>query len=161
MKTRPNNKIIFHWVLTATMLGLLLFYIENKFMLYLISSIIILSLLLNRITYLRINDKSLLIAKTIFLFIPTFKSSINLKDVKKLSLIDYRDIEIKNSRKYPEFEAVVVVEAITGTLFYKPDYILEIDLLQNKRVEIEINAHRKGVNKIMRLLQKQIHELNK
>jgi hypothetical protein len=59
-----------------------------------------------------------------------------------------------------EFEAVIIVEALTGTLFYKPNFILIIDLIHNKRVKLELNADKKSVIKMITLLQKQIHERN-
>ncbi|MFO7829733.1 MAG: hypothetical protein R6V23_14005 [Bacteroidales bacterium] len=158
MKTKPDNKIIIHWILITALLGVLLYYIENKSILYLTGSLIILSLIFNRITYLKLKADSILITKNNFLFVPTYKFLINLNDITRLSLIDYRDIEINNSRKYSEFEAVVIVEAITGTLFYKPNFILVIDLIPNKRVEFEINADRKSMLKLITVLQKQIHE---
>ncbi|MEE4197824.1 MAG: hypothetical protein V2I54_09275 [Bacteroidales bacterium] len=72
--------------------------------------------------------------------------------------MDYRHIELIHSRKYFEFEAAGIVEAITGILFYKPNYILGIDLFQNRRIEFEINADRKSVLKMISFLQKQIYE---
>lgn len=72
----------------------------------------------NRITYLKLKADTLLITKTNFLFVPTYKFLINLNDIVRLPLTDYRDIHINNFRKYVEFEAVVVVEALTGIQFY-------------------------------------------
>lgn len=160
MKTRLNNKILFHWIFIMVVSGLLLFYTPNTPVIYFIVSFMMMTLIFNRGAILKIKSDNILITKTNFLFIPTFKFLINLKDITRLTLIDYRDIEINNSRKYAEFEAVVIVEAITGTLFYKPDYILVVDLIQNRRVEFEINADRKIMLKIIPLLQKQINELN-
>lgn len=45
---------------------------------------------------------------------------ININDITSLSLIDFNDLRIENSKKYVEFEAVVIVEALTGTLFINP-----------------------------------------
>ncbi|MDA3953373.1 MAG: hypothetical protein PF485_06985 [Bacteroidales bacterium] len=157
MKTRPNNKIIFYWILALTLIGLLFFYIENKPILYITSSFIVLTLIFNRVSYLKLKADSLLIAQTSFLIFPTFKFLINTNDIINLSLIDYKDIRINDSRKYAEFEAVVVIEIITGTLFYKPNYKLVIDLTQNKRVEFDINSRKKDVLKIIGDLQKQIN----
>jgi hypothetical protein len=157
MKTRPNNKIIFYWILALTLIGLLFFYIENKPILYITSSFIVLTLIFNRVSYLKLKADSLLIAQTSFLIFPTFKFLINTNDIINLSLIDYKDIRINDSRKYAEFEAVVVIEIITGTLFYKPNYKLVIDLTQNKRVEFDINSRKKDVLKILGDLQKQIN----
>ncbi len=157
MKTRPNNKIIFYWILVLTLIGLLFFYIENKPILYITGSFIVLTLIFNRVSYLKLKTDSLLIAKTSFLIIPTFKFLIKTNDIINLSLIDYKDIRINDSRKYAEFEAVVLIEIITGTLFYKPNYKLIIDLTKNKRVEFDINSRKKDVLKIIGDLQKQIN----
>jgi len=114
------------------------------------------SLIFNRTVYLILKTDSLLLIKTNFLFIPTFKLSFKIDDIISLSLIDYKYIDISNSRKNVEFEAVVIVEVITGTFFYKPNYKLTIDLTQNKRIELELNSHRKDTLKILTDLQSQI-----
>ncbi|HKL08520.1 MAG TPA: hypothetical protein VJ896_07085 [Bacteroidales bacterium] len=160
MKTRLNNKILFHWIFIMAVSGLLLFYTPNMPVIYFIVSFMMMTLIFNRASFLKIKSDNILITKTYFLFIPTFKFLINIKDITRLSLIDYRDIEINNSRKYAEFEAVIIVEALTGTLFYKPEYILVIDLKQNRSFEFEINADRKSMLKMITLLQKQINERN-
>jgi len=113
----------------------------------------------NRITYLKLKADTLLITKTNFLFVPTYKFLINLNDIVRLPLTDYRDIHINNFRKYVEFEAVVVVEALTGALFYKPNFILIIDLIDHKRVEFEFNSDRNSMLNMITLLQKRIQEL--
>lgn len=158
MKTRPTNKIIFHWILIITGIGLLLYYTENKAVLYITVSLAMIILIFNRSTFLRLKADKLLITRTNFLFIPTYKFLINLNEITNLSLIDYRDVETNKSRKYAEFEAVVIVEAITGTLFYKPNYMLVIDLIQNKRFEFELNSQRKDILKIITRLQNQINK---
>ncbi len=135
-------------------IGLSVYYIENKFILYTTVSFLIMTFIFNRATYLKLKNDSLLITKTNFLFIPTFKSLINVSDIKNLSLIDYRNINANNSRKYAEFEAVVIVKLITGTFFYKPNYKLIVDLTQNKRIELEINSQRKDILIIIRDLKK-------
>lgn len=156
IKPRPGNKIIFHWIFIMTISGLLLFYTQNRPVTYLIISFIVMPLIFNRITYLRLNTHSLKITKTNFLFIPTYKFLINLNDIKGLSVLDYRAIDINSSKKNVEFEAVVIIEALTGTLFYKPNYILVIDLKQNKRVEFELNSDKESDLKMIILLQKEL-----
>ena len=156
MKTKLNHKIIFHWVFILSLIGLLIYYIENKSILYTIVSFLIMTLIFNRTTYLKLKSDSLLITKTNFLFIPTSKVLFNINDIKSLSLTDYRDIDVYNSRKYAEFEAVVIVEIITGIFFYKPNYKLVVYLTQNKRIELEINSRKKDIIKIIMDLQKLI-----
>lgn len=157
MKTRPNNKIIFYWILALTLIGLLFFYTENKPILYITGSFIVITLIFNRVSYLKLKADKLLLTKNSFLFIPTFKFLINTDDITSLSLIDFKHLRINDSRKYAEFEAVVIVEALTGTLFYKPNYKLIINLTHNRRVELELNSCKKDVLKIIGDLQKQIN----
>ena len=156
MKTIPSIKIILHWILVVIVSVLLLYYIENKSILCISLCLLIMSLIFNRTVYLILKTDSLLLIKTNFLFIPTFKLSFKIDDIISLSLIDYKYIDISNSRKNVEFEAVVIVEVITGTFFYKPNYKLTIDLTQNKRIELELNSHRKDTLKILTDLQSQI-----
>jgi len=156
MKTIPSIKIILHWILVVIVSVLLLYYVENKSILCISLCLLIMSLIFNRTVYLILKTDSLLLIKTNFLFIPTFKLSFKIDDIISLSLIDYKYIDISNSRKNVEFEAVVIVEVITGTFFYKPNYKLTIDLTQNKRIELELNSHRKDTLKILTDLQSQI-----
>ena len=158
IRTRLSNKAIFHWIFIIIVSGLL-FNSQNRSVTYLIISFIVLTLIFNRITYLKLKADSLVITKNNIFFVPTDKFFINLNDITKLSLIDSRDIQLNNSGKYLEFEAVVVVEVLTGTLFYKPDFILIIDFIDNKRVESELNSDRGSMLKMFTLLQKEIHEL--
>jgi len=153
LKTRPDNKIIIHWILSISVSIILLLFIPNKPVMYLFVSLINMSLIFNSSSYLKLNRDSLLITKNNFLFIPTQKTLINLSDITNLSLMDYRPFDINNCRKHVEFEAVVIVEAMTGSLFYKPNYILVIDLLQDKRLEFELNSDTKNVLTIVSFLQ--------
>lgn len=156
MKTKPSIKIILHWILVVIVLVLLLYYAENKFILYISVCMLIMSLIFNKTVYLKLKTDSLLVIKTNFLFIPTYKLLIKIDDIINLSLTDYKYVDVNDSRKDVEFEGVVIVEIITGTFFYNPNYKLTIDLTQNKRIELELNSHRKDTLKIMTDLQSQI-----
>ena len=144
MKTGTSTKIIFHWILVTLMIVLMLYYIEiNPFGFLIIIGLLLLTLILNRTSYLNIKDGRLIITKKNFLFIPTFKLSIDSNKVDNLSIIDYRDSTRENTRLFADFKTKVIVDILTGTYFYKPTNKLVIDLGQNNLNEIEINTQRR------------------
>ena len=155
-KTKPANIIIFHWILIIISIGLLYYITDNKAIIYSVAIYFILSLIFNGVTYLKLKEDRIIITRTCFLFIPISKLSVNINDIVKLSLIDCRDIREKESRRYLDFEANVIVDIITGSYFYKPIYILAINLVQNKKIELEINSPRKDTLRITSNLQEQI-----
>lgn len=126
MKTIPSIKIILHWILVVIVLVLLLYYAENKFILYISVCMLIMSLIFNKTVYLKLKTDSLLVIKTNFLFIPTYKLLIKIDDIINLSLTDYKYVDVNDSRKDVEFEGVVIVEIITGTFFITPIINLQL-----------------------------------
>ena len=157
IRTRPNNKIIIHCILVTLVIGILIYYIEinTPFLLFLIG-FLLLTLLLNRTTYLNLKDGKLIITKTIFLFIPTLQLSIDLNRIDKLTIIDTRNKDDEDVRLYVDFEAGIIVDILTGTYFYKPTFTLFVSLEQNKVTEIEINTQKKDMTKFKKELKKLI-----
>ncbi len=144
MRTGVSTKIIFHWMLVILITGSLLYYIEiNTKGFLIIIGLLLLTLILNRTTYLKLKNGRLIITKKNFLFIPTFKLSVDINKLDNLTIIDYRNSIPEDARWFVDFEAVIIVDILTGTYFYKPTNKLIIDLGQNNLVEIEINTQRK------------------
>ena len=157
IRTRPNNKIIIHCILVTLVIGILIYYfqINTPFLLFLIG-FLLLTLILNRTTYLNLKDGKLIITKTMFLFIPTLQLSIDLNKIDKLTIIDTRNKNDDDVRLYVDFEAGIIVDILTGTYFYKPTFTLFVSLEQNKVTEIEINILKKDMTKFKKELKKLI-----
>ncbi|MCD4835096.1 MAG: hypothetical protein K8R31_14960 [Bacteroidales bacterium] len=158
MRAEVSTKIIFHWILMILIIGLLAYFIEiNTIVFSILISLFLLTLILNRTTYLNLKNGQLIITKKNFLFIPTFKLSIDINKIDKLTIINYRNSIPEYTRRFVDFEAVIIVEILTGTYFYKPTNKLIIDLGQNNLIEIEINVQRK--RKIKQKLKKKLTQL--
>ena len=155
MRTVPNKKIIFHWILVISVIGLLVSYIEiNTTWVLILISFFVLTLILNRTTYLNLKNGQLIISKKSFLVIPTFKLSIDLNKIDKFTMIDSRDDNYEDTRMFVDFEAGIIVDILTGIYFYKPTYTLIIASGQNNLTEIKINTQKKDVIKIEQELKK-------
>ncbi|MDA3952715.1 MAG: hypothetical protein PF485_03645 [Bacteroidales bacterium] len=154
MRTRPNNKIIFHWILVMLVTGLLVYNIEiNTICFLILITLFLLTLILNRTTYINIKGGKLIITKKAFLFISTFQLSIDINKIDELTISDCRDNIHEENRLFVDFEAVVIVDILTGTYYYKPTYTLNISSAQNNLTEIEINTQRKDIIKIKQVLK--------
>ncbi len=144
MRAGVSTKIIFHWILVILIIGLLAYFIEMATIVFsILIGLFLLTLILNRTTYLNLKDAQLIITKKNFLFIPTFKLSVDINKLDNLIIIDYRNSIPEDACWFMDFEAVIIVEILTGTYFYKPANKLIIDLGQNNPIEIEINTQRK------------------
>jgi len=152
MKTKPNNKILFHHFLITILIIPLVFYIENKSLRYVVISFILLNLLLNETTHLKLTTNKLEIYRNILFVIPTFRYTIKVKDITGIHLLNYKHV-YQDSLSNINFEASVITKIITGPLFYKADNILVIDLYKNKKLVSEINSNERSVINIITKLQ--------
>ena len=96
MITKPNNKILLHSLLIGILIILMIFYIENKSVRYVVASIIFINIMLNETTHLRLTSSKLQIHRNILLIIPTFRYTIRLKDIRKLHLHYSKDLKQDN-----------------------------------------------------------------
>ena len=157
MKTKPNNKILFHGSIIIFLIILLLFYIDNRTLKYILVCYIFINILFNRKSHVKLSANKLVIYKNILFIIPTFRSKIKLKDIRKISIINNKDEHHKHFIIYPEFEASVITRLITGDQFYKPDNILILNLHKNKKLEFSINSNKKSLIKIITHVQSDIN----
>ena len=154
MKTGPSTKILFHWILVFSIIALLLYYDINKIGLAMLIGFLLLTLIFNQATFLNLKNGKLIITKKNFLFISTFQLSIDLDKTVELTIIDYRENNPENLSSIVDFEAVILVDILTGTYFYKPTNKLVIELTQNNFTEVEINTRRKDIIRIKQVLKK-------
>jgi len=140
IKTRPNNSIIFHWVLVIVLIVILIIKIRiNVFGFLVMIGLLLLTLIINRTTYLYLEKDKLKIVKKNFLFIPTFSRTIDLDLIETIEIEEYI-----NESFYPSlfFEWALFISFIGGLLFYLPRFKLSIT--SNQEIEeIEINTRRK------------------
>lgn len=140
IKTRPNNSIIFHWILVIILIVILIINIQiNVFGFLIMIGLLLLTLILNRTIILYLENNKLKIVKKNFLFIPTFTKVLDLDSIDNIDLEEYI-----NKAFYPSlfFKWELFISFIGGLLFYLPRFKLLIS--SNQKVEeIEINTSRK------------------
>ncbi|MFK5856483.1 MAG: hypothetical protein QM503_10160 [Bacteroidota bacterium] len=143
IKTRPNNSIIFHWILVIVLIIILIINIQiNVFGFSIIIGLLLLTLIINRTTYICFEKNKLKIIKKNFLFIPTYTKTVELDSIVILELEEYIN-EISFSRATIELE--LFISFLGGFFFYLPRFKLSINSNQ-KIEEIEINTSRKEIS---------------
>lgn len=148
MKTRPNNKIVMHWIIVTPIIGLLLTFIKiNTIGFTILIGLLFLTLVLNRTTYINVKNDFLLITKNHFLFFPTFRFSINLNLIENITIMD-AGADIPGTDSVSDFDTALLIDLLTGIYFYKPRFKVSILSKQKKLTEIEINTSKSDLLKI-------------
>jgi hypothetical protein len=151
LKLGPNLKIIFHWTIVIIFIGLLISLFElNPNLSLILIGFLLLSIGLNKTTYIKLSDKNLTIIKKNLLFITTFKKQFDLKTIKKIWIkeLSIDDSPFRYNSDYIGFKIVI------GTAFYNPRFLLKSESNDNEIIEIPINTQKVDIKKLSIRLEK-------
>jgi len=89
LRTAPNPKIILHWILTLSVITLIVYNIElNRVLFSVFIGILLLSLIMNRTHFIRVDERAIKILKNNFLFVRTYNTEILLQNIDKVEIKD-------------------------------------------------------------------------
>ena len=153
LKLGINVKIIFHWMIVVPIIILLILNIStNTFAFSILLVFFILSLGLNRTSYLQLNHERLIIIKKNFLILKTFKKSINFNDLNELSIMDNGPDNISAdpvTKSYGD----TLLKLLTGYLFYSPRHCIQAASKSGEREDVWVNTQKFEMNKLIKRLQ--------
>ncbi|HLN72122.1 MAG TPA: hypothetical protein VK205_02430 [Prolixibacteraceae bacterium] len=148
-----NVKIIAHWIIVVSIMILLMWNISiNVFAFSIFLVFFILTLSLNRTSFIKLTDDRLEIVKKNFLFISTFRKRIEFRELTELNIIDNR---IDNLIEDPIIGGYgdTLIKLLTGTFFYTPRYNLLAVFKSGERLDVWVNTQRFEMKKLIKQLE--------
>ena len=130
-------------------IGVLLWFIEvNTFGFSILIGLLLLTLILNRTTFIQIENVALKISKRNFLFFPSYQFTIELDSIKAITFQD-KGVNIPGMEVIStDFEGALIIDLLTGAYFYRPRFIVSIHSKQDKITEIKLNTAKSEVMKL-------------
>lgn len=153
LKLGVNVKIIFHWIMVVPVIILLILNISiNTFAFSILLTFFILTLGLNRTSYLRLNHERLIIIEKNFLILKTFEKSINFNDINALTIKD-NGPDIISADPVSGGYGDTILKLLTGYIFYSPGCCIQAVYKSGNREEVWVNTQKGEMNKLIKRLQ--------
>lgn len=158
LKLGVNVKIIFHWMIVVPIIVLLILnFSVNAFAFSILLVFFILTLGLNRASYLQLTNERLVIIKKNFLFIKTFEKNLEFNEIEELCILD-------NGPYMPDSflgnYGNILLELFTGFIFYVPRHQIRAIYKSGQTDEVWVNTQKFEMNKLLKHL-KTIAKLDK
>lgn len=133
----------------VSFIGVLLWFIEvNTFGFSILIGLLLLTLILNRTTFIQIENGALKISKRNFLFFPSYQFTIELDSIKEIRFQD-KGVNIPGMETIStDIEGALLIDLLTGAYFYRPRFILSIHSKQEKLTEIKVNTSKSEIMKV-------------
>ena len=146
-----NVKIIFHWMIVVPIIVLLILnFSVNAFAFSILLVFFILTLGLNRASYLQLTNDRLVIIKKNFLFIKTFEKSLEFKEIQELRILD-------NGPYMPDSflgnYGSILLELFAGIVFYAPRHQIRAVYKSGHTEEVWVNTQKFEMNKLIKQLK--------
>ena len=150
MQEGLNIKIIIHW-LSVLLLAICLYLINiDKNILIILIAFLFATLIYNQSTFIRVNEKRLILIKRILFIVPVYRKSFNLSDIKEISFV-------ADTCSYIDFEGVIISKLVVGSYFYDSKWKIHIKNERNQILESDTSLSDKSVNRLELYLSKYLN----
>lgn len=155
-----NVKIMVHWIIVVPIITILIWNISvNIFAFSILLVFFILTLSLNRTSFLQLTHDRLVIVKKNFLFIRTFKKSIEFSEITELNIMDNGPNIIIANPIIGGYEDTLL-KLLTGSIFYTPRHQILAVFKSGQILDIWVNTQKFEMKKLIKQL-KTMPNLNK
>ena len=148
-----NVKIMAHWIIVVPIMILLIWNISvNVFAFSILLVFFVLTLSLNRTSFLQLTNDRLVIVKKNFLFISTFRKSIEFSEITELNIMD-------NGPNIIIADPIIggygdtLLKLLTGSIFYTPRHQILAIFKSGQILDVWVNTQKFEMNKLITQLK--------